>query len=973
MSRSLFAPAGFRRSPSGTRLLVATLCAGSIVSAGSALAADRIVNAEGTGAYGTIDDAVGSSATGDRVLLMPGIYTGAGNHDVEVQETITIAAYQNLDGVIIDCQGSAADKRRAFTVADGNPTFAFLTIRNGYAVNGGAIEVRTYTTTITSCRFIGNQAERGGAVFGQNLDGLNIDHSLFVRNRATIEGGAVYVFGDFLLQVEFSTFCRNSAHAGSGLFTSGGADLTLAKSIVALGLGGASVDYYYGGAMTVSQSDIWGHAGGDWVGPLAAQRNLNFNVYADPRFCDPDADIPDFRLSSVSVAMVWPWLAMGSEGADPDWDVPVYGVRADGSGLYPTIQAALDTVPASGEVVLAAGTYRGAGNTGLTFLGKGVTLRSRDLDAGTTIISGAGSGNRVVWLHDNETTATTISHLTLRDGNANLALDHPGHGGGVLLTDGAAVTLEACRVVANTGAVSGGLSALGGSGSLVVEGGEISHNTGWNVSFSGIQLELKSALLQVVSGQANPGVWIGPLAAAVTISGCEFRSFPQAVFLDHTAGAYMGITGTTFTGCRNGLTLAGALNVHVTGCTFTSTYGGGAITAVDSEAFIAASVHRFGSRTGGRGGSVQLDNCNFTFQDSEFAYNQCDQDGGALFSRNSDVALDHCSFANNSCTDFVFFPTGGAVFHSGGALDIDNCSFTGNRGNDGGAVFCENADFTCQNSAFTGNSGGLTGALRVNPGGVFAAIGSSLFADNATQYNGGVTVVVDADEVAFEHSTVAGNSGPAGLAQVVIAGRANLAFNGNLIAFGSQGFGLYPVPVQGVWNLACNDIHGNPGGDYANTLAAWQGVDGNLQTDPYFCDPEAGVYSLQAASVCLAANNSCGQNIGSSGVECPQVSAAPEETLPRSLTLIGNTPNPFNPQTEILFQLPAASVVDLDIHDVSGRKVRSLAAGQEYAAGSHRITWDGTDHAGRPVTSGIYFYRVRASGSARTGKMALVR
>jgi flagellar hook assembly protein FlgD len=90
------------------------------------------------------------------------------------------------------------------------------------------------------------------------------------------------------------------------------------------------------------------------------------------------------------------------------------------------------------------------------------------------------------------------------------------------------------------------------------------------------------------------------------------------------------------------------------------------------------------------------------------------------------------------------------------------------------------------------------------------------------------------------------------------------------------------------------------------------------------------------------------------------------------VTLAGASPNPFNPATEILFQLPAPTHASLAIYDVAGRMVRELASGF-HEAGHHRVRWNGTDHGGRAVSSGVYFARLRASGVTQSRSLTLVR
>ncbi len=95
--------------------------------------------------------------------------------------------------------------------------------------------------------------------------------------------------------------------------------------------------------------------------------------------------------------------------------------------------------------------------------------------------------------------------------------------------------------------------------------------------------------------------------------------------------------------------------------------------------------------------------------------------------------------------------------------------------------------------------------------------------------------------------------------------------------------------------------------------------------------------------------------------------------VPAALVLNAPTPNPFNPHTSVVFALPAAEAVDLRVHDLTGRVVRTLADGRLYGPGRHEVGWDGTDDAGRALASGVYVVRLRAGGQLRSVRVALVR
>jgi flagellar hook assembly protein FlgD len=58
---------------------------------------------------------------------------------------------------------------------------------------------------------------------------------------------------------------------------------------------------------------------------------------------------------------------------------------------------------------------------------------------------------------------------------------------------------------------------------------------------------------------------------------------------------------------------------------------------------------------------------------------------------------------------------------------------------------------------------------------------------------------------------------------------------------------------------------------------------------------------------------------------------------------------------------------------VTGRRVRSLATGERYEAGSHAIEWDGRNLDGAPVGTGVYFFRLETEIGAKNAKMLILR
>ncbi len=127
-------------------------------------------------------------------------------------------------------------------------------------------------------------------------------------------------------------------------------------------------------------------------------------------------------------------------------------------------------------------------------------------------------------------------------------------------------------------------------------------------------------------------------------------------------------------------------------------------------------------------------------------------------------------------------------------------------------------------------------------------------------------------------------------------------------------------------------------------------------------------------------NNDFGMAVGDSGIvlvtHTGGVVVSVEENaaieIPAGFLLHQNYPNPFNPETVIKYQLRASADVELAIYNLLGQRIRLLLS-QNQPDGFHQIKWHGTDDAGRAVSSGVYFYELRAGDVRQTKKMLLLQ
>jgi len=86
-----------------------------------------------------------------------------------------------------------------------------------------------------------------------------------------------------------------------------------------------------------------------------------------------------------------------------------------------------------------------------------------------------------------------------------------------------------------------------------------------------------------------------------------------------------------------------------------------------------------------------------------------------------------------------------------------------------------------------------------------------------------------------------------------------------------------------------------------------------------------------------------------------------------NVVVLYNYPNPCNPETRILYRIPAASFVRLKIFNLMGHEVKTLQE-VEKQAGEHSVVWDARDDLGRDVSSGIYIYKLTVEPVSGNGK-----
>lgn len=147
-------------------------------------------------------------------------------------------------------------------------------------------------------------------------------------------------------------------------------------------------------------------------------------------------------------------LVVGSAGGT------VYVVSPDGTGDFPTIQAAIDAAQSGDVIELTDGVFTGQGNHNLWYLGKQIAVRSQSGDPLTCIIDCEGIlSQRGLWFGAGEGSDAILEGVTIRQG----LLSASAAGAGILCCDGASPTLRDCIFAANAAGLGGGLHCEDGA------------------------------------------------------------------------------------------------------------------------------------------------------------------------------------------------------------------------------------------------------------------------------------------------------------------------------------------------------------------------------------------------------------------------------------------------------------------------------------------------------------------------------
>jgi len=313
-------------------------------------------------------------------------------------------------------------------------------------------------------------------------------------------------------------------------------------------------------------------------------------------------------------------------------------VRPDGTGDYPTIQAAVDAASDMDVIELTDGTFSGEGNRDIDFGGKAIVVQSQSEDPTTCIIdceANAKDMHRGFHFQTQETVTSAVSGVTVMNG-------HSLGGGAILFSAGSSPLIDNCIFDSNYAGIGGAFRT---------------------------------------SNESNPTI------ASCIFTNNESENSGGAIYIDRNNPTIAGctFTGNVAGGHGGGIYMDGSM-AGVDDCVFDSNEAGGIGGGMDcySSNPMMTMCTFIGNVAAQVGGGMVLYNSGGTITTTLFQDNEAGQ-GGAMYIEQSTTTLGYCTFSSNAAG------TTGALYADESTFTLQNSTFTQNTASQGaGAIDAAN-------------------------------------------------------------------------------------------------------------------------------------------------------------------------------------------------------------------------------------------------------------------------------------------
>lgn len=400
---------------------------------------------------------------------------------------------------------------------------------------------------------------------------------------------------------------------------------------------------------------------------------------------------------------------------------------------YLTIQTAVDHAIDGDEVVVADGIYTGTGNRDIDFLGKAITVCSKN-GPENCIINCQGSienEHRGFFFHSGEGENSLISGFTIRNGQTT-------NGGGICCMR-SSPTITNCIISENkAGGWGGGIDCRNSSPTITnctISGNAASVAPDSATGGGGINCINSSPTIIncTISGNTTTtGGGIGCMRSSPTIINCTISS-NTSTHSDGGIGCYWNssptitnciITGNTAEYWAGGIYCYEGSSPTITNCIITNNTAnnGGGICCYSSSPIITNCTSSENSASYEGGGiccyssSPIITNCTFngnsastgagmfnkdsspTVKKCMFIENHASSDSGGMYNYDSSPTVTNCMFTGNSAF------AGGGMLNYDGSPTVTNCTFSGNSVDYGGGMYNSSINLTLTNCTLRGNS-----------------------------------------------------------------------------------------------------------------------------------------------------------------------------------------------------------------------------------------------------------------------------
>ena len=544
---------------------------------------------------------------------------------------------------------------------------------------------------------------------------------------------------------------------------------------------------------------------------------------------------------------------------------------------YATIQAAVNAAVSGDTVLLADGTYTGAGDVDIDFGGKNITLTSQNGPA-KTIINCAGSktaNHRGFYLHRGETRAA-LSGVTVKNGfettddggglkiqgagvtvqNCTFQNNTAHYGGGIFNSgSGFTVSLSTCTVTANIAEGIG--DSANGSGGANGNGGGIASTGGDAVTLTNCQVTQNTARSDANDGDDGGGGGVYSItsgAGSFTMTSCTLTKNDtqgrqgDGIFSSNQnqAGGAFTLTNCTISG--NGSAGDASPAVY----NITQGQGSGAITmtgcTVSSNNGVGVTNRTGSGNDNDNGGPISVAGCTV----SANTVGGIDNFG----SSSVPLTITRCTVTGNGTdTTGQNLISGGIlnnVYGVGSALTVQDCSITGNAGGGVSNQTSKGSTITVTGCLIADNSNGASGLENDNFGGLIRVTNCVITGNHRSTYG-----------AVFNYApSPSGDSGSITLTNCTCTANSAASGSGGVSSDQSVGAGLHPGPITLTNDILYGDIgtgveifnapHSAAAAqvNFCDVEGGYPGND-NLNADPLFVNAASGDFHLTPKSPCI--------------------------------------------------------------------------------------------------------------------------